>query len=194
MRITRARSAFLLACTSISLLLIDSRPSAARVEVGDLAPTQTLYDVEGLAHQVGGSGDSVQLLYFLGSGCTICAEIAKQIDTDIAQQYDDEPLRVLAIDSLDGVPEDVDRLRAESGAHFPFLLDGSALVAAAGISWHSVMIVDAAGKIGYLREGANPDIYDAEEIRDVLDRLLGRAAELQLKTWGEIKQLYERGR
>lgn len=180
---------FPLACIC---LLIAARPAAARIEIGDPLPEQTLYDLQGTAHQCGGSGSSVQLLYFLGSGCAICADIAARIETDFVGPYQGEPLSVFAIDSLDGTVEDLGRVQQESGARFPFLRDGSSLVSAAGIAWHSVMIVDEEGLVRYLSEGANPDIYQPEAIREVLDGLLGHAAELRIKTWGEIKQLYER--
>jgi hypothetical protein len=135
MRIDRAGWIATLAC--FSLLAFGITSATARVELGDPAPEQTLYDLAGTAHTVGGSSD-------------------------------------------------------KTGTRFPFLRDGSSLVSLYDVAWHSLVIVDEAGLVQYLSEGTNSSMYQPEEIRVVLDRLLGRAAAARLKTWGAIKQLYEK--
>ena len=161
----------------------------AKVGVGDAFPAWSLTDLSGRSHQLGSDG-TVTLLYFLGSGCSICSDISKQLDADFAKPFAAD-IVVYAIDSLDGSAEELGHLRSQSGAGFPFLRDGSALTAACGISWHALMVLDDQGTIRYLTEGANSGIYQPGALREAIDRLLGHVAETRAKTWGAIKQLYD---
>ena len=160
----------------------------AKVAPGDPFPVWSLNDLSGHAHEVGSIGN-VTLLYFLGSGCNICADLAREIEEDVVDLFDDE-LKVYAIDSLDGSEEDLSRLRDEAGVSFPFLRNGSSLTAACGISWHAIMVVDDEGIIKYVSEGANAGIYRRHELQETIEQIVGHVADTRNATWGEIKTLY----
>ncbi|MCA9729472.1 MAG: redoxin domain-containing protein, partial [Candidatus Eisenbacteria bacterium] len=142
----------------------------AKVGIGDPFPTWTLLDLAGNEVHLG-SEDRVCLLYFLGSGCTLCADLASRIDTDFVQGFTTADVGVYAIDSLDGTVDELERLRNEAGVRFPFLRDGSELTAACGISWHAIVVLDDRGTIRYLTEGANAGIYDPSGLRETIDHL-----------------------
>jgi hypothetical protein len=165
-------------------------PASSKVGVGDPFPVWTLAELGGTEHQLGGGGE-VQLLYFLGSGCAICVDICKRIDADFAQRYPRHELGIYAVDSLDGTDEELTRLANEAAVRFPFLLKGSPLTAECGISWHAIVVIDDRGVVRHLSEGANSAIYDGDTLHDLVEQLLGRAAETQQHTWGAIKQLYD---
>lgn len=160
----------------------------AKVSPGDPFPVWSLTDLSGHSHEVG-SVDNVTLLYFLGSGCNICADLARQIEDDLVGLFDDD-LTVYAIDSLDGTEEELRQLRDEAGVSYPFLRNGSSLTAACGISWHAIMVVDDEGIIKYVSEGAHAGIYRRDELQETIEQIVGHVADTRNATWGEIKTLY----
>lgn len=168
--------------------LLSPLSAHAKSGPGDPFPVWTLTDLSGQAHEVGSIGN-VTLLYFLGSGCSICADLSQQIERDLVQLFDDD-ITVYAIDSLDGSAEDLARLRDDAGVSFPFLRNGSGLTAACGVSWHALMVVDDEGIVRYVSEGANAGIYREDELQDTIEQIVGHVAETRQATWGEIKNLY----
>jgi hypothetical protein len=185
---TMARSTRFLALLAFLGALIFPVSAQSKVVEGDPFPVWTLTDLSGRSHEVGSIGN-ITLLYFLGSGCSICADLARKIEQDIVRSFRDD-ITVYAIDSLDGSEEDLARLRDEADVSFPFLRNGSALTAACGIAWHAIVVVDDEGIISYVSEGANDGIYRAHELQETLERLVGHVAETRTATWGEIKTLY----
>lgn len=180
-----SRCVALLGCLGALMSPVSAR---AKVGPGDPFPVWTLTDLSGHAYEVGSIGN-VTLLYFLGSGCNICANLSQQIDNDLVRLFDDD-ITVYAIDSLDGAAEDLARLRDDAGVSFPFLRNGSSLTAACGISWHAIMVVDDEGIIKYVSEGANAGIYRGDELQETIEQIVGHVAETRTATWGEIKTLY----
>lgn len=160
----------------------------AKVGPGDSFPVWSLTDLSGNRYEVGSIGN-VTLLYFLGSGCNICPDLARQIESDVVSLFKDE-LTVFAIDSLDGSEDELRALRDEAGVSFPFLRNGSSLTAACGISWHAIVVVDDEGIVKYISEGANAGIYRRRELQETIEQIVGHVADTRNATWGEIKNLY----
>jgi len=180
----------------LSILLMGAlsvaQGTAFALSVGDELPSASLEDLSGDSFDPSDLSGAVGVLYFLGSGCGICVDIATQIESDLMTKYDEDELVVLAIDSLDGSKEELTRLRDEAGVRFPFLQNGSSFRGACDLEWHALVIVDANGIVRYVEEGADVSIYDSTAMNEVIEQYVGRAQAAVEKTWGEIKSLFDR--
>ncbi|MCA9754646.1 MAG: TlpA family protein disulfide reductase [Candidatus Eisenbacteria bacterium] len=183
----------LVVLSSLVLMLVVYAPAQA-LQVGDPFPSMTLTDLDGDRYDLSNISGRVVVIYFLGSSCSSCANLADQIEGDFVTAYRGERVSVFAVDSWDGLPEELARVRDEAGVRFPFLLNGSGLVSTCDMEWHSFVILDTNGTVQYVNEIASGGSYNPSAMQSVVDEFLPEPVDTEIVTWGEIKRFYERNR
>ncbi|MEZ4648140.1 MAG: redoxin domain-containing protein [Candidatus Eisenbacteria bacterium] len=179
--------------SSLILTLVVHAPAQA-IQVGDPFPSMTLTDLDGDRYDLSNISGRVVVIYFLGSSCSSCAGIADQIEGDFVTAYRGERVSVFAVDSWDGLSDELARVRDEAGVRYPFLLNGNALVTACDIEWHSFIVLDTSGTVRYVNEIASGGEYDPTGMQAAVDEFLPEPVDTEIVTWGEIKRFYDRNR
>lgn len=166
---------------------------ALAINVGDPLPPHQFDDLGGTRHDLG-QHRSVRLIYFTGFACGVCVDVAGDLESSFRATYEREGLDVIAIDAWDGAPEELERFRAETGARYPFLLNGSAFMAECGVTANSFLVVDDHGIVRYVSVGPDATAYDPGALETAVEHALDDAAAAHLNTWGAIKSLYDERR
>lgn len=177
------------------LLLATAIPTpVAALHVGDAFPSMTLTDTDGRTHDLSSKTGYVVVIYFMGFSCTPCVGIADDLEGDFVTPYRDDRVDVFAVDSWDGLPEELTRLRDEAGVRYPFLLNGGGLLEACDLEWHSFVILDGTGVVRYVNQIASSGSYQPSEMQTIVDEYLLESVETEIVTWGEIKRFYDPNR
>ena len=179
--------------SSLSIVGLFSSPAIA-IQVGDALPSMTLSDLDGNSYDLSAKSGYVVVLYFMGFSCEPCIDIADALEGDFVTPYRGDRLSVFAVDSWDGLPEEVARIRDEAGVRYPFLLNGGALLAACDLEWHSFVVVDGDGIVRYVNQTASGGAYEPAAMQAVVDAYLTEPVDTEIVTWGEIKRFYDPNR
>ena len=172
-------------------LLFTALPAAA-VDVGNLAPSFNLQDLHGQSWSISDQGGKVVLLFFFGHNADVCAESARQIQTNLENQYGSRGLLILGIDCWNGTSEQVQSFADQTGATFPLLLGGQDCAADYGLSYHSFVLIDARGVVRVVDPGPDASAFNLSALNSSILSLLEEANAISDQTWGRIKSLYGR--
>ena len=179
--------------SALAFVTLTASPAAA-IHVGDAFPSMTLTDLDGENHDLSAKSGYVVVIYFMGFSCDPCVEIADALEGDFVTPYRGDRVSVFAVDTWDGLAEEVGRVRDEAGVRYPFLLNGGALLDACDIEWHSFVIVDGNGTVRYVNQTASGGAYEPGAMQAVVDEFLTNAVDTEIVTWGEIKRFYDPSR
>jgi peroxiredoxin len=170
---------------------------ALAIQVGETAPTFTLYDVQGQTHTLSDGFGSVVLLYFLGGNplggdSNVSVSIAKEIEQRFQQNAGDRGLVILGIDCWDDSSDQLELFQDECGVTFPLLANGRATAQQYQVPYNSFVLIDSKGIVRYVSVGPDANAYDPEALESAIRRVMEDANAIRDATWGVIKSLYGR--
>jgi peroxiredoxin len=165
---------------------------ASAIGVGDRAPDFTLSDQNGVSHSLSASAGKVRLIYFLGHSALVCAESARQIESDFQSPYATKGLVVLGLDCWDGTEQQLRDFAAANGVSYALLGSAGATAHQYDVSYHSFVVIDTGGVVRLVIQGPDPSTYDRDRIEKTVRTLLQSPSATEEQTWGAIKALFSR--
>jgi peroxiredoxin len=164
---------------------------ALAVEVGDVAPGFTLYDVESLQHSLAAYTSHPVLLAFFGHEDPNSISIAPSIQSAFHEAFESRGLIVLGIECTGGSREQVESFSDETGALYSLLLNGGPTRAVYDVPVNSFVLIDTSSTVRYISLGPGAGGYNEAAMRIAVERALREANTTKTATWGLIKNLYK---
>ncbi len=136
----------------------------------DTAPPFTLTSVDGgLVSQSSFLGKPL-VIFFFGSSCPLCVSSAPTVESGIKQNYQNNEINIIGIDTWDGNQVTVENFRNTTNVTFDLLLMGSSVEKAYGTTYDRLVVIDADGKIVF--KGSTSASNDVDDVQNVLEDLL----------------------
>ncbi len=164
---------------------------AAAIQVGEQAPNFTLYDLEGMPHQLSAFATHPVLLFFFGCNDDASRSIASQIQASIYDTYASRGLFLRGIECTGCGSSETSHFRTESGLQYPLLLHGEAVRDDYDVPVNSIVLVSGEGTVAYLGLGPGIDAYDEPRLQSAVEEVLREANDVKTMTWGLIRNLYK---
>lgn len=174
-----------------ALLMAAIAVPAIAISVGDTAPNFTLYDLEGMPHQLTAFATHPVLLFFLDCQGDASKSIASQIQSSIYDSYASRGLYLRGIECARGNASALGRFRTEAGVQFPLLLNGEGTLDVYDIPVNSIVLVNGEGTVSYIGLGPGVGAYNEAPLRAAVEEALREANDTKTITWGLIRSLYK---
>jgi len=180
-----------LALVVSSLLMAFAAPARA-IEVGQLAPDFTLYDLDGSAHRLRAESGHIVVLFFFGVNGTACVNAARELDGAVYQAYQASGVQVWGIDAWNAREGDLIRFASECNVSYPLLAGGRTVAETYDLPYHSFVIIGMDGVVRYVSEGPGDSALDSAAMVRTIRQIIEDSNVVRENTWGEIKTLFER--
>lgn len=172
--------------------LAASASSSLALQVGDPFPLYKLTDLQDAQHPLGGPSRSILLIHLFGAGSDACQRAAPRLEADFHKRYAERGLKVVGIEVWTGERGDAEAFRDFTQVTYPILMGGVALGQDCGLAYNSFILVDSEGTVRYISEGPDATAYDASSLGISVETHLQEVSTVDLRTWGFIKELYDR--
>jgi peroxiredoxin len=160
---------------------------AGAINVGDVAPTFTLYDLDNSPHSLSGYTGHPVLLFFLECDASVAISLAPLVESDLYRKFNSRGLYVLGVDGAGCSRDQLDQFRNTTGITYPVLQDGGIVREAYGEVTGTIVLIDGAGTVRFVARQ-----YDEPSLSDAVEQTLREANTVLEETWGMIKDLYGR--
>jgi peroxiredoxin len=175
----------------LALICLLPHPASA-IAVGDPAPNFILTDQNGASYSLSGNAGSVRLIYFFGHSAQVCAETARQIDSDFESGYGAKGLVVLGLECWDGTEQQLRDFATANGVSYPLLGNAGATARQYDVPYHSFVVLDTGGVVRLVIQGPDASAYDRDRVETTVRSLLQNPSATEEQTWGAIKALFSR--
>jgi peroxiredoxin len=184
------RSAAIRTGSLLLLALTVAASVAGAINVGDLAPSFTLRDLDGTDHTLTSYRPHPVLLMFLECDAASSITLAPIVESEVHEVYAGQGLTVLGMECRGCTLEELDNFRNQTGVEFPILRSAASTQASYGVPSDSFVLIDGGGIVRYLSLGPGTDAYNSSAVRLAIEELLRDANNTVISTWGMIKSLY----
>jgi peroxiredoxin len=179
--------------TTLVVALVCSLPiPAGAVSAGDRAPDFSLLDQTGAARSLSSEAGKVRLLYFFGHSAPVCAETARQIETDLQVAYGPKGLVVFGLECWDGTAQQIRDFVSANAVTFPILGNAGDTARLYDVPYESIVVIDTGGVVRLVLQGPDASAYDQKRIEQTIKSLLQDPSYTDMQTWGAIKALFSR--